>query len=165
MSTGVKLNKLFKIAPSALANLKRIEKVVDKKKVIISAKFPEPQQQGQPLSLNKLLTLNAKRVGEDGQELPSYLSPCVLCNLEKENIFIQYTDIMVLRQFLKDDGTLLSNKITGICKKQQSKLHVLLKHARLAGLIRSDTAGSNENNSFRAYFDSYELLKRTRKYL
>ncbi len=158
-----KLTKGLKFAQSAMVSLKRIEKVGDKKKIIISGVDPDESKQKETAALatpSMLTLLNSKTT-----DISSYSSPCVLCHLEKQNIYVQYTDILVLRQFLKDDGTLLSRKVTGLCKDQQRKVAVLLKHAKLAGLIKVEDVDTNNSARFNRYFDNYELLKRTRKYL
>ena len=162
---SVKLNNTLKFAQSAMTKLKKIEKVVDKKKIVISGVYPTKQEQtstdlpANP-SLNTLLNIK-----QSNSKVSAHVSPCVLCNLEKEDIYVQYTDVLVLRQFLKDDGTVLSRAVTGLCKEQQKKVNVLVKYAKEAGLIKCGTEGSNDPKKLNRYFDKYELLKRTRKYL
>lgn len=161
--SAVKLNNGLKFAQTALTKVKQIEKVVDKKKIVISGVYPKEEEIRSTLakpSLNTLLNIK-----QNHNQMPAHLSPCVLCNLEKENVYVQYTDILVLRQFLKDDGSVLSQSVTGLCKEQQKKVHVLVKQAKSAGLIKMGTEGSNDPKKLNRYFDKYEILKRTRKYL
>ena len=104
--------------------------------------------------------------------------PCAFCELEKRNIFVQYTDLAVLRQFVRDDAKPLGRKITGLCRRQHRKLVVLIKHAMYAGLIldlqprRLDGSKPDprpetrpEYLKYNSYFDTYEKLLRTRKFL
>jgi small subunit ribosomal protein S18 len=134
---------------------------------------------------NKLITIEGKYLDEieltktQVLKLPDdHKTRCVFCKLEKENIYVQYTDVLVLRQFLREDGTVLPKKITGLCKKQQRKLYVLAKHAAIAGLILNlqpplingkkpviDHEKRFEHLKWNTSFDTYENLRRTKKYL
>ncbi len=97
---------------------------------------------------------------------------------EKRDIYVQHTDVLILRQFLKDDGEPLSRKVTGLCKRQQRKLVVIAKHARQAGLTLSLTKtlldGSKpspdprkryQHQKWNTYFDDFEYMKRNFKYI
>jgi small subunit ribosomal protein S18 len=162
---------------SAVQNLKKIEKTVskDKKTIVIEGKYLNPEQEFG----NKVLNLCESRTSNlIAQSDSSTCLPCSWCQLEKKGIQVQYTDILVLRQFLKEDGDVLQRKITGLCKKQQRKLLVLVKHARQAGLILNlqpklidggepDTNPRNrpEHLKWNSYFDKYEIMMRKQKYL
>jgi ribosomal protein S18 len=62
-------------------------------------------------------------------------SACAFCKLEKMNIYVQHTDVIILRQFLRDDGSILPTSVTGLCWKQQKKLMTIVKQAKEAGLL------------------------------
>jgi small subunit ribosomal protein S18 len=90
---------------------------------------------------------------------------------------VQHTDVLILKQFLKQDGEILSRKVTGLCKKQQRKLVIIAKHAKNAGLTSNLTKSAlNSDRSlvqpkikapmhFHTYFNEYEQMKKTHKFL
>jgi small subunit ribosomal protein S18 len=105
-------------------------------------------------------------------------SACALCKLEKMDIYVQHTDVLILRQFLKDDGTLLPIKVTQLCKKQYDKLRVIARQAHRAGLLMNlqppylngekrtmDPHKRPEDLKWNRYYDDYEILKKTNKFL
>ena len=162
------------ITLSAASSLKKIEKTEDKSKneIIIEGKYIDTVDQ-----FGKKI-FDFSTMASDSIHSHPDLRPCALCELEKRDIFVQYTDILVLRQFLQEDGFPLPRKVTGLCKKQQKKLIVLLKHARAAGLTltyqpnlldgskaSSDPRKRPEHLKWNAYFDTYEKMKKTQKYL
>lgn len=168
--------------------LKRIEKTIDeaKKTITFEGKFIHDETKNPSLATklayksiqNDINSIDSQSIhkfdtGDDHQ-----VKPCSFCLLEKENIYVQYTDIPVLRQFLKDDGSVLHRKITGLCKRQQRKLLVLVKQAKQAGLLLSlqpklidgsdaavEPSKRKEFLKYNSYYDSYEIMKRTNKYL
>ena len=86
--------------------------------------------------------------------------------------------MLIIKQFLKEDGSLLGRKITGLCKKQQRKMIVIAKHARNAGLTldlqpnlldgskRSvEPRARPEHQKWNTYYDSYEIMRKENKYL
>jgi ribosomal protein S18 len=166
---------------SSLLNVKKIERTIDNnnKTITIEGVYLDSDK----ISGNKFLKLNKKEkenenTNNDMEENPAKIRPCVLCELEKKNIFVQYTDILVLRQFLREDGTLLNRKITGLCKKQQKKLYTIVKHAKYCGLLMNlqppkidgskpdiDPRKRFEHLQFNAYFEDYEIMKKKYKYI
>ena len=162
---GNSLKFLRQIHLSSINKIKEI--VVDedknKKLITIEGKYLDEVE----LTNNKVLKLP-----------DDHKTPCAFCKLEKENIFVQYTDVLVLRQFVREDGTVLTRKITGLCKKQQTKLYVLVKHAGIAGLIMNlqpplingskpviDKEKRFEHLKWNTSFDTYERLRRRKKYI
>ncbi|GJQ78400.1 hypothetical protein Trydic_g22225 [Trypoxylus dichotomus] len=57
---------------------------------------------------------------------------CILCQL---NLDIKHTDVLILSQFVRSDGCMLSRRITKLCLKQQKKMSTLVTMAQKAGLI------------------------------
>lgn len=155
------------IQTTLVNNLKKIEKTEDKS--------------------SKTITIEGKVLNEDNKKMLKFtdhldtkhtLKPCAFCELEKKDIYVQYTDVLVLRQFLTDDGHVLSRKITGLCKKQHRKLQVIVKHAKIAGLLLNlqpklidgtscptDPRARYQHLKWNTYFDDYETMARTNKYL
>ncbi|XP_067941408.1 large ribosomal subunit protein mL66-like [Watersipora subatra] len=57
---------------------------------------------------------------------------CPLCSLA---INVEYTDVLILKQFMRKDGILLPRIYTGLCAKQQRHMDVLVHKAHNAGLL------------------------------
>ena len=84
----------------------------------------------------------------------------------------------MLRQYLRKDGTILPPEITGLCPRQDEKLHTLIRQARMTGLVSYPTVAVTKrepllvdptlrpeferNNS---YWEKYEVLKKKDHYL
>jgi ribosomal protein S18 len=170
------------ISVTARAQLKQIERIEDKSKktITIQGKYLNSEQ----VFGNKVLNLSheaktpTQAVSNPARKPPTNIGPCSWCELEKRGIYVQYTDILVLRQFLKEDGSPLPRKVTGLCRKQNIKLRVLTKHAMQSGLILNlqpklldgsepDTNPRNRpaHLKWNSYFDKYEIMRRTHKYL
>lgn len=165
-------NSVRQITLSGALNLKRIEKTEDKNTntITIEGKYLDPNKEFRAKVLN--LT------GENHEDSNPVLKPCAFCELEKRDIKVQYTDVLVIRQFLTENGQVLPRKVTGLCKKQQRKLIVMTKQAKHAGLILNlqpalldETRPSIDHTSrtkhlrWNTYFDDYETMKRTKKFL
>jgi len=153
----------FYLQAASLA--KTIEKNVDKKNnaIVIEGKYLDDTNESDK---------NSFKYEQDSH------SACALCKLEKMNIYVQHTDVLILRQFLKDDGTLLPLKATQLCKNQYKKLRVIARQAHRAGLLMNlqppylngekrtmDPHKRPEDLKWNRYYDDYEILKRANKYL
>ncbi|CAF0850518.1 unnamed protein product [Brachionus calyciflorus] len=171
-SSHVKSHQVRAISISSILNLKKIEKIEDKatKTITIEGKYLNPEE----TFGSKVLNLG----NNTNDDEHSSLRPCAFCELEKKDIKVQYTDVLVLRQFLTEDGQVLPRKVTGLCRKQQKKLLVLTKLAKHAGLIlnlqptlldgtkpSSDPKNRTKHLKWNAYFDDYETMKRNSKFL
>lgn len=150
---------------STINNIKSISIVEDESKKSITI-------EGKYLTESELENKNLLKFPDDHE------TRCSFCKLEKHGIYVQYTDVLVLRQFLREDGTVLPKKITGLCKRQQTKLYVLVKHANNAGLILNlqqpllngqkpniDPEKRREHLKWNNSYDTYEELRRKYKYL
>jgi ribosomal protein S18 len=153
-------NRSFHLA--TLNQIKSIEKIEDKK--------------------SNALIIEGKYLQENDKNLFKYddsaeTIECPLSKLEKMGIYVQHYDVLILRQFLKEDGTLLPRKVTNLCFKQYKKLRVLVKHAKNAGLLMNlqpnllngQKPSMNpelrmEDLKWNRHYDDYEVLKRTQKY-
>lgn len=159
---------LIHMAP--VMRLKAIEITEDKQKkqLTIEGKYLNPEE----TMGSKVLDLETNKSQE------KFLRPCSFCELEKKNIYVQHTDVLVLRQFLTEDGQVLNKKITGLCKKQQRKLLVLVKQAKTCGLLMNlqprlldgsmpstDTKSRPGYLKWNAYYDNYEEYIRKNKYI
>ena len=163
--------------------IKKIEKTINKEKnlVTIEGKYLEESDFGKeqilPFNNNLKLQLTSENKSSSAEH-EDISRPCSFCELEKKDIYVQYTDVLILRQFLTDDGNVLPRKVTGLCFRQHKKLLAITKHAKIAGLILNlqpklidgTEADANPRNRFQflkwnTYFDDYEKLKRTKKYI
>lgn len=150
---------------NSVCNLKKIEITKDEKKktLVIEGKHLNSEE----TFGNKVLKWE-NNINTTNQS-SHHTKPCAFCMLEKKNIFVQYTDVLVLRQFLTQDGVPLPKGVTGLCKKQHKKLLAMRNMAKQAGLILNlqpkllDGSMPNMEMSKRdtylkwnSYFDTYE---------
>lgn len=56
-------------------------------------------------------------------------------SLIKSSNLLDYKDIDLLRQFITDQGKILSRRLTGLNAKQQKKLTKSIKKARILSLL------------------------------
>jgi len=69
-------------------------------------------------------------------------------------VYVQYRflfqDVLILNQFLRSDGCMLPQRITGLCKRQQKRVSTLVTMAQKAGLMSSiNPPGSKKNPRLR----------------
>ncbi|XP_078001065.1 large ribosomal subunit protein mL66-like [Glandiceps talaboti] len=57
---------------------------------------------------------------------------CPLCRL---NRMVSYKDVLILKQFVREDGQIYPSEITGVCQKQHIHLHKVVGQAFKAGLL------------------------------
>lgn len=55
---------------------------------------------------------------------------CPKCTL---GLDIKHTDVLILKQYLREDGTMLPKRITGLCNVQQKNIGTMVLMARRAG--------------------------------
>ncbi|CAK9293803.1 unnamed protein product [Gordionus sp. m RMFG-2023] len=79
---------------------------------------------------------------------------CPLCAL---NIKLQYTDILIISQFLDQKGNVLDKNISGLCYKQHSLLKRLTEFAFKAGLLKPY---EQKNPKFQGPKKRWELYNR-----
>ncbi|XP_060571365.1 large ribosomal subunit protein mL66-like [Ruditapes philippinarum] len=59
---------------------------------------------------------------------------CPLCRL---NLDINYTDIMIISQFVQEDGEVVPRQISGLCYPQHARMKKLIHEAHTAGLMQN----------------------------
>ncbi|CAF1228977.1 unnamed protein product [Rotaria magnacalcarata] len=143
----------------------------------------------QPVGLKKItekiegnvITYEGEYIDDNEKNVLKLSGPeevCIWCKLDRRSIHIQHTDVLVLRQYLRKDGTIIPPEISGLCPKQNEKLHTLIRHARMTGLISYPTVAVTKrepllvdptlrpeferNNS---YWEKYEVLQKRGHYL
>lgn len=90
---------------------------------------------------------------------------CPECTL---GLDIKHTDVLILSQYVREDGCMLPARITGLCRRQQKRIGMLVTMAQKAGLMMNLTPHwSNKNpkkrfgdKKFNKYF--FEETIRTR---
>ncbi|XP_026817281.1 28S ribosomal protein S18a, mitochondrial [Rhopalosiphum maidis] len=93
----------------------------------------------------KLKEIHANKVGSkliiEGSYIPSPRKDhviqnnsecCSLCNL---GLNVKHTDVLILSQFVRPDGCMMPQRITGLCKTQQKRMSKLVSMAHKAGLM------------------------------
>lgn len=45
------------------------------------------------------------------------------------------SDVLILNQFLRDDGKIIEREVTGLCRRQHKRMDKLIKMAQKAGLF------------------------------
>ncbi|TKR67702.1 hypothetical protein L596_023811 [Steinernema carpocapsae] len=92
---------------------------------------------------------------------------CSLCTC---NVPVQVTfrDVLILEQFMREDGTVLPRQHTGLCKKQQLKIERCVMQAHWAGLFPDRTIPEFDRagyKRFSRYWDDdmamYRLKQKT----
>ncbi|KAK7104222.1 hypothetical protein V1264_018978 [Littorina saxatilis] len=98
---------------SSAARLKQIEQVTDGNVTKIEGKIMESER--------------APYVFKEEEP-----KGCTLCKIHP---YLKYTDVLILSQFLREDGCLLPRQVTGVCWGQQRRLETLVNKAQRAGLL------------------------------
>ncbi|XP_050531586.1 28S ribosomal protein S18a, mitochondrial [Daktulosphaira vitifoliae] len=57
---------------------------------------------------------------------------CPLCRL---NLDVKHTDVLILSQFVRPDGCMMPQRITGLCRTQQKRISKMVSMAHKAGLM------------------------------
>ncbi|XP_017769196.1 PREDICTED: 28S ribosomal protein S18a, mitochondrial [Nicrophorus vespilloides] len=89
---------------------------------------------------------------------------CSLCALDLE---VKHTDVLILSQYVRNDGCMLPRRVTGLCGKQQRRVSSLVTMAQKAGLMSNlNPANSNKDpkkrngyKKYNKYFDESTLKK------
>lgn len=63
---------------------------------------------------------------------PSTKNFCPKCTL---GLDIKHTDVLILSQYCRSDGTMLPRRITGLCATQQKNIGTMVLMARRAGKL------------------------------
>ncbi|KAG9469901.1 hypothetical protein GDO78_019386 [Eleutherodactylus coqui] len=73
------------------------------------------------------------------EEKPSMCPPnpegqCPICRWNLKHKY-DYTDVLVISQFIRSDGSMLARKVTGLCNEEHRKVQACVKMAHRAGLL------------------------------
>ncbi|KAM4771888.1 large ribosomal subunit protein mL66 [Rhinophrynus dorsalis] len=69
-----------------------------------------------------------------GTSPPNPDGQCPICRWNLKHKYT-YTDVLLLSQFIRSDGGMLSRKVTGLCTEEHRKVEVCVKMAHRAGLL------------------------------
>lgn len=91
-----------------------------------------------------------------------YEHACPICAL---NLNVKHTDVLILSQFLREDGCMLPRRTTGLCGKQQRRVTKLVAMAQKAGLMpnlaphwsKKDPQKRFGSKKYNRYFDEATL--------
>ncbi|EPB71037.1 putative ribosomal protein S18 [Ancylostoma ceylanicum] len=61
------------------------------------------------------------------------------------------TDVLILEQFMREDGTVLPRQLTGLCKKQQLRLERCVMQAHWAGLFPDKTIPEFDRSGYKRF--------------
>ncbi|KAJ8009187.1 hypothetical protein DPEC_G00086300 [Dallia pectoralis] len=69
-----------------------------------------------------------------GPQPPNPTAPCPIYRWNLQNKY-NYTDVLLLSQFIRSDGGMLPRRVTGLCAQEHSKIAVCVQMAHRAGLL------------------------------
>ncbi|XP_056089430.1 39S ribosomal protein S18a, mitochondrial [Rhinichthys klamathensis goyatoka] len=74
---------------------------------------------------------------EPTSELPQPPNPKAACPIYRWNLQnkYNYTDVLLLSQFIRSDGGMLPRRITGLCAQEHNKISICVQMAHRAGLL------------------------------
>ncbi|KHN88347.1 28S ribosomal protein S18a, mitochondrial [Toxocara canis] len=75
---------------------------------------------------------------------------CSLCTCNIP-VKIKYSDVLILEQFMREDGTVLPRQLTGLCKKQQLRIERCVMQAHWAGLFPDKTIPSFDRAGYKRF--------------
>ncbi|XP_028295658.1 large ribosomal subunit protein mL66 [Gouania willdenowi] len=83
----------------------------------------------------KITTIEGKILDvPPGPQPPNPAAKCPIYRWNLQNKY-DYTDVLLLSQFIRSDGGMLSKNITGLCPEEHRKITVCVQMAHRAGLL------------------------------
>ncbi|GMT19124.1 hypothetical protein PFISCL1PPCAC_10421 [Pristionchus fissidentatus] len=101
-------------------------------------------------------------------KIQSATAECSLCTCSVP-VKVSYKDVLILEQFMREDGTVLPAQLTGLCRKQQLHVERCVMQAHWAGLFPDrtipefDRAGYKRFNRY--WNDSMDMYRLQEKKL
>ncbi|KAM9317465.1 large ribosomal subunit protein mL66 [Gastrophryne carolinensis] len=82
------------------------------------------------------VTLIEGRVSEEKPSLapPNPAGQCPICRWNLKHKY-DYTDVLVISQFIRSDGGMLPKRVTGLCAEEHRKVAACVRMAHRAGLL------------------------------
>ncbi|KAK6488892.1 39S ribosomal protein S18a [Huso huso] len=83
----------------------------------------------------KITTIEGKLVGVKSElEPPNPSGQCPICRWNLKHKY-NYTDVLLLSQFIRSDGGMLPRRVTGLCNEEHRKIEICVKMSHRAGLL------------------------------
>uniref|UniRef100_A0A8C7YS24 Large ribosomal subunit protein mL66 n=1 Tax=Oryzias sinensis TaxID=183150 RepID=A0A8C7YS24_9TELE len=84
---------------------------------------------------NKTTTIEGKILDvPDGPQPPNPSAKCPIYRWNLQNKY-NYTDVLLLSQFIRSDGGMLPRRITSLCPEEHRKIAICVQMAQRAGLL------------------------------
>ncbi|MCP9259469.1 28S ribosomal protein S18a, mitochondrial [Dirofilaria immitis] len=64
---------------------------------------------------------------------------------------VRYSDVLILEQFMREDGSVLPQALTGLCKKQQQRIERCVMQAHWAGLFPDRTIADFDRSGYKRF--------------
>ncbi|KIH65551.1 putative ribosomal protein S18 [Ancylostoma duodenale] len=96
---------------------------------------------------NDTTFVGMEEVPESAKPSSSHCALCT-CNLPAK---LSYSDVLILEQFMREDGTVLPRQLTGLCKKQQLRLERCVMQAHWAGLFPDKTIPEFDRSGYKRF--------------
>ncbi|EFO27558.2 hypothetical protein LOAG_00922 [Loa loa] len=87
---------------------------------------------------------------DDRKVLKHSPETCTLCTCNVP-VKIRYSDVLILEQFMRKDGTVLPQQLTGLCKKQQRRIERCVMQAHWAGLFPDRTTADFDRSGYKRF--------------
>ncbi|KAM3723530.1 28S ribosomal protein S18a [Dirofilaria immitis] len=75
---------------------------------------------------------------------------CTLCTCNIP-VKVRYSDVLILEQFMREDGSVLPQALTGLCKKQQQRIERCVMQAHWAGLFPDRTIADFDRSGYKRF--------------
>uniref|UniRef100_A0A0R3RQH1 28S ribosomal protein S18a, mitochondrial n=1 Tax=Elaeophora elaphi TaxID=1147741 RepID=A0A0R3RQH1_9BILA len=99
---------------------------------------------------------------DDRRVLEHSPETCTLCTCNVP-VKIRYSDVLILEQFMREDGTVLPQQLTGLCKKQQQRIERCVMQAHWAGLFPDKTTADFDRSGYKRFArywdDDWEIYR------
>ncbi|KAM8946837.1 large ribosomal subunit protein mL66 [Pelodytes ibericus] len=90
---------------------------------------------------------------------PNPTGGCPICRWNLKHKY-DYTDVLLLSQFIRSDGGMLPRRITGLCTDEHKKVDVCVKMAHRAGLLPNHRPQHEKANPPKPKFQLNRYLTR-----
>ncbi|XP_064603682.1 large ribosomal subunit protein mL66-like [Liolophura sinensis] len=110
-----------KFSTSSSKSLREIQETHDGNTITVEGKYVKSDRTGRLLHLE--------------HQIPG---TCPLCDIK-----VEYTDVLILSQFVGPDGNLLPAHVTGLCRKKEYQMRRMIHQAYSAGLLPKPHGGEH----------------------
>ncbi|KAM6953992.1 large ribosomal subunit protein mL66 [Aplochiton taeniatus] len=96
------------------------------------------KQRGEVIENQEGNTTTIQGIAEDicttGPQPPNPTAQCPIYRWNLQNRY-NYTDVLLLSQFIRSDGGMLPRRVTGLCTEEHKKIVICVQMAQRAGLL------------------------------